>query len=613
MRLLVVDNHDSFTFNLVDYVQRVLGSRPDVLPNNASVSDWADYDAVIISPGPGTPHNPEDLGLSAAALQLYDGPILGVCLGMQAMVVDVGGTVAAAPRPVHGEKSVITHRGTDLFAGLDNPLDVVRYHSLIATDIPEDYQVTATVANLPMAIAHRSLPRWGVQFHPESLLSSSGVELISNFIQLARRHYAQKYYSLRTLDGALDPAEIASGFDGQVFSLDNGAFSILGDDSAPGSRHLICQDATEKEDFYTELAQPRLPDRVGPPIPGCDFALGWVGYLGYEMADIAGPARHRAPGPDAELIYATRAVVIDHARNQTHLLSFAGDEEWDIVKRAPKPAGKWQPELNLVHDREDYLDLIDKAQAKMRAGESYEVCLTNRIEMAPVPTPLETFIELRAANPSPRAGYLGFAVQQLLSTTPELFLRVDSNGVVHSRPIKGTRPRGANRVEDAQLRAELEGPKERAELLMVVDMVRNDLSRVCDSVRAGSFGVESYATVHQLMCEISGHLSVGRGPADAIRAAFPGGSMTGAPKVRTCEIIADLEDTWRGVYSGAFGFISPVGTADLSMVIRSIVNTPEQATYGMGGAVLAISDPVAEWEETLVKTRPLTEYLGYGL
>ncbi|WP_306592276.1 chorismate-binding protein [Corynebacterium striatum] len=632
MHLLIVDNHDSFTFNLVDYVRRVTGTEPTVVPNDTPWAqvDLALYDAAIISPGPGTPANPADLGISADVLREFAGPILGVCLGLQAMVHLEGGVVGPAPAPAHGVVDHVDHDGTGLFAGLENPYRVVRYHSLVTHEVPECFKVTATcratdaphdvsLNTLVMAIQHRSLPRWGVQFHPESLMTDAGERLIANFLQLARHYYAAEYFAVRTLDEPLPIEDIARRLRGNVFWLDAGRFSILGDDSGPRARHLSYTiSAGDDAGFFNRAAREYeefvLPPRVGAPIPGCDFALGWVGYLGYEIGlEEAHTAFPPVPGPDAEFVFCDRAIVIDHEENKTYLLSFADDAAWDLppVKAQTGTSKPWESPGRLIHDEAEYLRLVAAAQDFEVRGETYEVCLTNRIELEPLPQPLETFLKLREDNPSKRTGYLGFAGNALLSTSPEHFLSIDEWSMVSSTPIKGTSPRSADPAEDAVHKELLRDAKTTSELLMVVDMVRHDLARVCDGVTVPrGFEVRSYATVHQLMCEVTGRLKTNASPVDAIRAAFPGGSMTGAPKERTMRIISELEGTWRGVYSGAYGYLSLTGTADFSMVIRSVVSNERGAYYGVGGAILAVSDPAAEWEETMVKARPLLNHLG---
>lgn len=375
------------------------------------------------------------------------------------------------------------------------------------------------------------------------------------------------------------------------------------------------------------LAERRLPD-TGLPT---DFALGYVGYLGYELkADCGGTAAHRSPEPDGVLLFSDRALVIDHRDRCAWLLALSTAEHpadgWlretaavlDGLAPLPEPplpgADAVPPPVLDRHDRADYARLIDACHEEIAAGESYEICLTTQLSVPVAADPWHTYRVLRRTNPAPYAAFLqlpGFAV---LSSSPERFLRVGAGGRVESRPIKGTRPRGHTPRQDRALAAELRGSeKERAENLMIVDLVRNDLGRVAElgSVEvSGLFSVETYETVHQLVSTVTARLVPEASTVDCVRAAFPGGSVTGAPKLRTMEIIDRLEGGPRGVYTGALGYLSLTGRADLSIVIRTMVVTPQEVRIGVGGAITALADAAAEIEETRVKARALLPALS---
>jgi para-aminobenzoate synthetase len=254
-------------------------------------------------------------------------------------------------------------------------------------------------------------------------------------------------------------------------------------------------------------------------------------------------------------------------------------------------------------------------QEEIAAGESYEVCLTNMVEADGSLDPWPAYRYLRRTHPAPFGAYLRCGSFSVLSTSPERMLHVDRDRWAESKPIKGTRPRGRDAHEDDQLRAELAtDPKERAENLMIVDLVRNDLGRCAEvgTVRVERpFDVETYSSVHQLVTTVRARLRVDADVTDCVRAVFPAGSMTGAPKIRTMEIIDGLEAGARGIYSGSIGYFSLSGTVDLNVVIRTLVVFPDRLTYGVGGAITALSDADAEFEETAVKATPLLSLLGH--
>jgi para-aminobenzoate synthetase component 1 len=249
--------------------------------------------------------------------------------------------------------------------------------------------------------------------------------------------------------------------------------------------------------------------------------------------------------------------------------------------------------------RDAYRQAVLRAKDYIAAGDIYQVNLSQRFQCDVVATPVEVYLALRAANPAPYCAYLDTGEAQILSSSPECFLKINDRQVI-TRPIKGTRPRSA---DPAEL---LASPKDNAELLMIVDLERNDLGRVCEfgSVHVPELArVESYATVHHLVATVAGQLRSDVSHLDCVRACFPGGSITGAPKIRAMEIIDQLEPHARGVYTGAIGYFAPDGTSQFNIAIRTVVQQQSRLTFHAGGGIVADSDPDAEYDETLAKAQ----------
>ena len=673
MRTLLIDNYDSFTYNLYQYIGEVTGCPPVVVRNDA---DWSqirtsDFDAIVISPGPGRPDRERDFGISACAVLDSDLPVLGVCLGHQGIAQLFGAKVELAPEPMHGREAQIAHTGEGVFAGLPSPFAAVRYHSLIATDLPDELEATAWAEDgLIMGLRHRDKPLWGVQFHPESIGTEFGRELLANFRDLVLAHSRSRHAQnleyevlVRRVDVLPDGESVRSACladSGAVFWLDSSAaieglsrFSFLGDDSGPLAAYItyrVAEKTVTVRDAYGRTTMVRQPifdylqeqlQRLQVPVPEglpFDFNLGYVGYLGYELkAETTGDLAHESAHPDAALVFADRVIALDHAEGCCYLLSLAkrgattaattwleetairllaiGSDQRAADRPAPMLSGPgcFGSAARPRHDRDAYLSRIHACLDEIRDGESYEICLTNTVTVPTNVQPGPLYSALRAVSPVPYGALLEFPGVAVLSASPERFLRIGADGVVESKPIKGTRPRGRSPAEDAAMYEDLlSNEKDRAENLMIVDLVRNDLNAVCSigSVHVPVlFDVETYAPVHQLVSTIRGSLRPGATTVDCVRAAFPGGSMTGAPKKRTMEIIDQLEQGPRGVYSGALGWFSLSGAADLSIVIRTIVLTPGRAEFGVGGAIVALSDPDEEFTETVVKAGALVTAL----
>jgi len=336
------------------------------------------------------------------------------------------------------------------------------------------------------------------------------------------------------------------------------------------------------------------------------FTGGWVGWIGYEAgASTAGAPVHPADAgiPDELWLKVRGLLAFDHA-NGRMWVGGAIDPQAPAPP-PPAPSGRTRVARSR-HAPDEYARLIDDCRAAIRAGDAYQLCLTTRFTVDGDIDPIGAYFALRSTSAAHHGGIVRAGAVALLSSSPERFLQVE--GVtVRTHPIKGTRPRGTDPAADAALAGELVAdPKERAENVMIVDLMRNDLSRVCVPVTVRVerlLDVESYPTVHQLVSTVAGTLPDERTVGELLAAAFPAGSMTGAPKLSAMTILHRLEGAARGVYAGCFGWIGAQGGLDLAMVIRSITTHPHGAYVGAGGGITWRSVSSAEVAEVGLKAR----------
>ncbi len=387
----------------------------------------------------------------------------------------------------------------------------------------------------------------------------------------------------------------------------------------------------------------RTPHLPGP-VPGCGFALGWVGFLGYELGrESGGPDRTADGHADADLRFVDRAVVVDHTGGAWALALVADAEPAASARnrawlgRVPTstasadpgevPPGLPDGAATARVSRAAYQDAVDACRAEIREGNAFQVCLTTAFAVgrearagSGADAHLLEYLRMRAADPVPFGAWLRLGPLRVASRSPERFLRIDAAGTVLAEPIKGTRPRLVDPAADATVRDELAtSAKDRAENVMIVDLLRNDLLRTAlpGSVHVERLcDVETYASVHQMVSTIGAVLPEGTSRADVLRAAFPPGSMTGAPKISAMAIADRLEGAPRGVYSGAIGYFSASGAVDLSVVIRTLVTVLDDAgsvrsrTLGAGGAVTWSSVAADEADEVETKTRSVLGSVG---
>lgn len=389
-----------------------------------------------------------------------------------------------------------------------------------------------------------------------------------------------------------------------------------------------------------ELARSLLPPRAiaaaqtgahGAALP---FIGGLIAAFGYECA------ADDTAEPQAVLLGVDRLYAYDHLAKRGFALALCAAQSEAAAQRsataeakalcsalpdaepvpgwpAAPPNAAFAAQCRGAHSAaraKRYTRAVEYIRERIIAGDLYQACFTHCMELPFAGDPWDFYGALRARNPAPFAAYLELPGMTLAGSSPERFLRAAPNGALESRPIKGTRPRGATRAEDLRLRADLESSqKDRAENLMIVDLVRNDLGRVAatGSVRVSElFAIESYATVFQMVSTVRAQLRRGCDALDAVRAAFPPGSMTGAPKLAAMSLLRKLEAARRGLYAGAIGYLDARGGADLSVVIRSACIRNGRAELHAGGGIVFDSDPNAEWAEAQHKARALLDALA---
>ncbi|MDP3561177.1 MAG: aminodeoxychorismate synthase component I [Legionellaceae bacterium] len=687
MKTLIIDNYDSFTYNLFQMIAEINNESPVVIHNDSHGFDdilCLEFDNIIISPGPGRPDKHADFGVCSRVILETHVPILGICLGHQGIFHAFGGNIIRATEPMHGLLSEIVHSNDVLFDKIPNQFEVTRYHSLICSEpMPDCLQIIAQANDgTIMALRHKTRQLWGVQFHPESICTAYGKQLLSNFRTITqdfhvrskprnplfpnRKEYkraqqvaleTQYQLTVKKLDQFYQPDQVfAHLFSNKTNTvwLDSSRimpgisrFSFIGCLDGPLSysvkfdvttnRITRLQDgeATQIEmnifDFLKEeLKQYAI---VSQDLP-FQFQCGFIGYLGYELYSNTLPIRssHISSHPDAQFLFLDRVIVFDHEEGHCYLLSLThkhetnNTETWfEETELLLKSVSKFSNELDsntfqtfskgtLKRDHQTYINDINQCLNDIRDGESYEICLTNKLDFNGKFNPYHYYSTLRKVNPAPYSAFLKFDDVAIACSSIERYLLIDKHNNVETKPIKGTLPRGLNIEEDQILIQQLQHDvKFRAENLMIVDLLRNDLGKICE---IGSIDVpelmrvETYETVHQLVSTIRGKIKSELTAIDCIVASFPGGSMTGAPKIRSMEIINSLEKEARGIYSGSIGYLSLDGAADLNIVIRTAVITSDKLSIGIGGAITALSDANEEFQEIMLKSKQLEKALG---
>jgi para-aminobenzoate synthetase component 1 len=409
-------------------------------------------------------------------------------------------------------------------------------------------------------------------------------------------------------------------------------------------RRIIQEEGGEKQKYTgnpfeilrLQLARFSL-ERGDLPMPFIGGAVGFFSYdLGRMVETLPDETIDDLNVPDIYLGFYHTVLAVNHADNRMFLISSglplegeeaaakAASDMADLKQKISRPAAAladpWGEEDITSWDiathftPEEYCGAVSRVKDYIGAGDIYQANMTQRFDAPLRMAPYQLYRRLRRANPAPFAAYLDCGDElRVLSSSPERFLLLENN-VVETRPIKGTRPRGRTPEEDrANSEKLLASAKDRAELVMIIDLERNDLGRVCSysTVRVPELIVlEEYATVFHLVSTVRGVLAPGKDVVDLIKASFPGGSITGVPKIRAMEIIEELEPVRRGIYTGSIGYIGFDDRADLNIVIRTLINKNNRIYLQVGGGIVADSDPQLEYEETLHKAKALLRSLG---
>lgn len=712
-RILFLDAYDSFSNNII----ALLNELKDVTITTVKIDDsrfydkdlslfhafLADFNAIVIGPGPGDPRNPADIGLISAVWTLPPYlshiSVLGVCLGFQSLVQAHGGNVTRLNEPRHGFTTPVTHKNKSIFKELGD-ISATQYHSLRANLLPHD-QVPPPDAQdlwLPsassplliplawdlhddgngpvlMAVRHRDKPFWGVQYHPESIsTNAAGRAIVENWWQatldLSHKTGDRAWFEFLARNDATKPSTVEyatvdlehtisvidiidslkahkhakhavlleSGTrDGLPVRSETGRFSIIGlydDDAAKicyDSRNQTTRFSQDHRSMkhssttldatfdYLRATQQARHHMTGPSeVP---FWGGYIGYLTYEagLETINVPA---VPSdiityPEACFVEVTRSIVVDHVAGRVYVQSLKADDRSWVLETKDKLTAFSTESCTAPPEHDDicqsaqvnaptktaYTSKVAACQSHIRAGDSYELCLTSQTELS-LPddaSPWDIYQHLRIKNPAPFAAYFDFNVGAdnlaLVSSSPERFMSWTRSGTCQYRPIKGTVKKTDDMTRE-KATAILSTRKEQAENLMIVDLIRHDLASVVDRVTVPKLmSIEEYETVYQLVSVIEGQLSPSQSGVDVLAASLPPGSMTGAPKKRSCELLSAIEGQPRGLYSGVLGYLDVGGGGDFSVIIRSLVHWKDKWTVGAGGAVTALSSPEGEFEE----------------
>lgn len=406
-----------------------------------------------------------------------------------------------------------------------------------------------------------------------------------------------------------------------------GRYSIIGlnsylkveiDDDLKVNNEIIKEDSFQ---YLNKLFKDNY-EKNNTDLPIISGAIGYFSYdFGRKIESLPSTAIDDINIPKCILNFYDNFIIIDNKEKEIYVTAVGKlidcDRSIDKIEKIiysdyiiEDDKKEYCIEIKSNFEKDQYLKTIDKVKNYIEEGDIYICNLTQRLKVKSNKKPIDVFSKLRRINPSPFGGYIDYDDFKIVSSSPERFLRM-KNGYIETVPIKGTRRRGSNKEEDNILREELRNSeKDKSELLMIIDLERNDLSKVCkeNSIKVKElFSIEEYATVFHLVTKVTGEIKEDKTVIDLIKATFPGGSITGAPKIRAMEIIEELEGVRRGIYTGVLGYIGFDNSCDLSIIIRTILFKEDYGYIGVGGGITYESDRDFEFEETIQKARALLE------
>ncbi|GAA4480421.1 aminodeoxychorismate synthase component I [Enteractinococcus fodinae] len=655
--ILLIDLH-GFTTHILTHQ---LGAVHRVTATELPALNLETYTHIVIA------HGTDTVDLTQL-LSLPQVPVLALGAGYQHLAAAYGHTAVGPSQPVYGQPVAHHHTATGLFTGVAPQAPLVSYHPLRLTALDtQTFTVHALDdANAVLAYRVKDTNHWGLHADPAALQSSQGSSIIENFLALAPTSSTRAETSVsgpstgrhvevftRTVAGLLntpatfrrlqEQASASFWLDSAAAHRGQGDTTIMGTNDGPLAETIRWDVETNELEIHQATTTHRatgdvleyLETHTWQPIQPVDmpgFTGGWVGYLGYEAKQATVDEhtnRWQAPTPDAYWIRPQAFLRYDHHQELTTLfavedrqlldaleaaLVFGTSSDPDIPDQHP-PAGQWRLSATA------YADRVAQIQTLLHAGQAAGICLTDTFETGGYRGEgLALYERLRVHNPAPYAGYLRFNTfgdaLEVLSASPEKFLGVDATGAVESKPIKGTVARSSDPTMDAQVANRMAtDPKFQSENLMITDLLRDDLAKVTvpGSVQVPKLmAIETFATVHQLVTTVTGQLRPEISAAAALRAVFPGGSMTGAPKLASLDALESIEAGPRGIYSGAMGWLGDNNTAEFNVIIRSMILADGVLTIGAGGAVVVASQPVEEEQEKRLKAQALLDILAEG-